>query len=57
VLAGEQDILIPTDLSHDLQSLVPGAEWRTVAGGHGCVWEHPDDINAAFLAFLQNRTS
>ncbi|MCU1474368.1 alpha/beta fold hydrolase [Amnibacterium sp.] len=57
VLAGEQDILIPTALSHDLHGLIPGAEWRTVAGGHGCVWEHPDAFNAAFLAFLSNRTS
>jgi pimeloyl-ACP methyl ester carboxylesterase len=54
VLAGEQDILIPTELSHDLARLVPGAEWRTVAGGHGCVWEHPDDFNAAFVQFLQS---
>jgi 3-oxoadipate enol-lactonase len=53
VLAGEQDILIPTALSHDLAELVPGAEWRTVAGGHGCVWEHPDDFNAAFVDFLR----
>ncbi len=52
VLAGEQDILIPTQLSHDLADLVPGAEWRTVKGGHGCVWEHPDDFNAAYLDFL-----
>jgi pimeloyl-ACP methyl ester carboxylesterase len=53
VLAGEQDILIPTALSHELAGLVPDAEWRTVAGGHGCVWEHPDDFNAAFLDFLR----
>jgi 3-oxoadipate enol-lactonase len=53
VLAGEQDILIPTALSHDLHELVPGSEWRTVAGGHGCVWEHPDDFNAAFIDFLR----
>jgi len=52
VLAGEQDILIPTALSSDLADLVPGAEFRTVAGGHGCIWEHPDDFNAAFVDFL-----
>jgi pimeloyl-ACP methyl ester carboxylesterase len=57
VLAGEQDVLIPTALSHDLHGLVPGAEWRTVAGGHGCLWEYPDDFNAAFLAFLQSRST
>ncbi|MGN6743490.1 MAG: alpha/beta fold hydrolase [Amnibacterium sp.] len=54
VFAGEQDILIPTRLSQDLAELVPGAEWRTVQGGHGCVWEHPDDFNAAFVSFLQS---
>lgn len=56
VLAGEQDILIPTALSRDLHELIPGSEWRTVAGGHGCVWEHPDDFNAAFLDFLQRHS-
>jgi 3-oxoadipate enol-lactonase len=52
VLAGEEDLLIPTALSHDLHALVPGSEWATTAGGHGCVWEHPDAFNAAFLQFL-----
>jgi 3-oxoadipate enol-lactonase len=54
VLAGEEDVLIPTALSHDLHELVPGSEWRTVAGGHGCVWEHPDDFNTAFVDFLRS---
>jgi 3-oxoadipate enol-lactonase len=52
VLAGEEDLLIPTALSHDLHELVPGSEWATTAGGHGCIWEHPDAFNAAFLRFL-----
>jgi 3-oxoadipate enol-lactonase len=52
VLAGEEDLLIPTALSHDLHELVPGSTWATTAGGHGCIWEHPDAFNAAFLQFL-----
>jgi 3-oxoadipate enol-lactonase len=53
VLAGEQDILIPVALSEDLHKGIPGAEWRTTPGGHGCVWEHPDPFNAAFVEFLR----
>ena len=52
VLAGEEDLLIPTALSHDLHELVPGSQWATTKGGHGCVWEHPDQFNAAFIQFL-----
>ena len=52
VLAGEDDILIPTALSHELHALIPGSQWRTTAGGHACLWEHPDAFNAAFLEFL-----
>ncbi len=57
VLAGEQDILIPTALSHDLHELIPNSQWRTVAGGHGCIWEHPDDFNAAFTDFLRRHSA
>ena len=52
VLAGEQDILIPTALSHDLHGLIPGSQWATVPGGHACLWEYPDAFNAAFIHFL-----
>jgi 3-oxoadipate enol-lactonase len=52
VLAGEQDILIPTALSRDLHELIPGSQWQTVPGGHACLWEYPDAFNAAFLDFL-----
>jgi 3-oxoadipate enol-lactonase len=33
---------------------VPGSQWATTAGGHGCVWEHPDDFNATFIRFLNS---
>lgn len=52
VLAGEQDILIPTDLSRELHSAIPGAIWRATPGGHACLWEYPDAFNAAVLEFL-----
>ncbi|CAN5131562.1 alpha/beta hydrolase [soil metagenome] len=53
VLAGDEDILIPTALSHDLHELIPGSVWRTTPGGHGCMWEHPDEFNSAFIGFLR----
>ena len=52
VLAGEQDLLIPTALSHDLHGMIPGSRWTTVAGGHACMWEYPDAFNTAFIHFL-----
>ena len=54
VLAGEEDILIPTYLSKELHALVPGSLYAQTRGGHGCMWEHPADFNEAFLTFLQN---
>ena len=52
VLAGDRDVLIPTALSHELHTLVPGSTWRTTPGGHACLWEHPDPFNSALLDFL-----
>jgi 3-oxoadipate enol-lactonase len=54
VLAGEEDILIPTRLSHALHELVPGSQWSTVPGGHACLWEHPEPFNQAVLEFLSS---
>lgn len=53
VLAGEEDILIPVELSKRLHELVPGAEWRTTPGGHGCMWEHPEQFNQQFISFIK----
>jgi 3-oxoadipate enol-lactonase len=52
VLAGDRDILIPVALSKRLHEAIPGAEWATTAGGHACVWEHPDDFNRCVIEFL-----
>ena len=54
VLAGEQDILIPTALSHELHELIPKSLWRTTPGGHGCMWEHPNEFNDALISFLRD---
>lgn len=54
VVAGEQDILIPTELSHELHRLIPGSMWRTTRGGHGCLWEYPGDFNSVVLDFLRS---
>jgi pimeloyl-ACP methyl ester carboxylesterase len=52
VLAGERDILIPVALSRQLHRGIPGAQWATTAGGHACIWEHPDEFNRCTLDFL-----
>jgi 3-oxoadipate enol-lactonase len=52
VLAGEEDILIPVVLSRRLAAGIPGAEFRTTAGGHACLWEHPKPFNDVVIEFL-----
>jgi len=27
--------------------------WRTTRGGHGCLWEFPDEFNKTVLDFLE----
>jgi len=54
VLAGEEDILIPVRLSKELQRAIPNAQWKTVPGGHACLWETPDPFNQAFLDFVRS---
>ena len=54
VLAGEEDILIPVRLSKNLQQAIPGAKWKTVPGGHACLWETPAPFNAAFIDFVRS---
>jgi pimeloyl-ACP methyl ester carboxylesterase len=56
VLAGEEDILIPTRLSRELHDLIPGSTWATTAGGHACLWEYPDEFNSRFVDFLRQHT-
>jgi 3-oxoadipate enol-lactonase len=53
VLAGEEDILIPVSLSRELHALIGGARWATTKGGHACLWESPDEFNAAILDFVK----
>ena len=53
VLAGEEDILIPTSLSHELYEAMPHSTWRTVKGGHGGVWEFPGFYNEAMVDFIE----
>jgi 3-oxoadipate enol-lactonase len=52
VLAGEEDILIPVSLSRRIHEGIPGSEWATTKGGHGCVWEHPAEFNRTYLDFV-----
>jgi 3-oxoadipate enol-lactonase len=52
VLAGEEDILIPVALSRRVHEGIPGSEWATTKGGHGCIWEHPAEFNRTYLDFV-----
>ncbi len=54
VLAGEEDILIPVSLSRKLHDLISHSNWKTVRGGHGCMWEFPDSFNQALVKFVQS---
>jgi 3-oxoadipate enol-lactonase len=53
ILAGEEDILIPVSLSRRIHDGIPGSEWATTKGGHGCVWEHPAQFNRTYLDFVR----
>lgn len=52
VMAGEEDILIPVELSRRLHTAIPRSEWRTTPGGHASVWEHPTPFNEAVIEFI-----
>lgn len=52
VIAGEQDILIPVELSRRLHQAIAGSEWQTTPGGHASIWEHPTPFNEAVIAFI-----
>jgi 3-oxoadipate enol-lactonase len=54
VLAGEQDILIPVVLSRRLHEGIPNSRWKTVSGGHGCMWEYPKEFNSAVIDFMNS---
>ena len=49
VVAGEEDILIPTSLSRELAGLIEGSVFRATKGGHACMWEFPEDFNRVCL--------
>jgi 3-oxoadipate enol-lactonase len=57
VLAGETDILIPVELSRQLYSLIPNAQWAVTKGGHACLWEYPDPFNRAVISFIASLSS
>jgi 3-oxoadipate enol-lactonase len=33
--------------------MVPGAKWKEIKGGHACMWECPEEFNAAFVSFIE----
>jgi 3-oxoadipate enol-lactonase len=57
VIAGEVDILIPVELSRRLHEGIAGSRFVTVAGGHACIWEHPDSFNEAVIAHVNSHAT
>jgi len=53
VLAGKVDILIPVVLSRDLAERIEGCQFLTTKGGHGCMWEFPNEFNKIVIDFLK----
>ena len=52
VLVGKDDILVPPRNSERLAKLIPGAQMKTLSGGHvGCI-EYPHEYNEAMIEFL-----
>ena len=51
-LIGEEDLIIYPKLSRRLHDELPRSTWMETRGGHACLWEYPDEFNAAVLAFL-----
>lgn len=56
VLASEENILVPRAQSEELAELIPNATYQELPGGHIGPMEHPDEYNAAILAFLRGET-
>ncbi len=52
VLAGEDDILIPMNLSKELHFLIKHSDFETSKGGHAFLWEFPEPFNNAVLRFI-----
>lgn len=56
ILTGEHDTLIPPDILRQVARLIPGSEFRLLAGvGHSAYCEDADTFNAVLGAFLSRR--
>jgi len=52
VSVGEEDTLLPPRFAREVAARIPGAEFRTLPGGHVYFWEFPAEFNAMCLEFL-----
>jgi pimeloyl-ACP methyl ester carboxylesterase len=52
VLAGEQEIQIPVELSRRLHEGLSNSTFTLVPGGHCCLWEHPEPFARAIIDFV-----
>lgn len=52
VCAGEEDILIPVQLSRELSEKIERSRFVTTKGGHACMWEFPKEFNHVLISFL-----
>lgn len=55
VVAGESDLLTPTDCAREIAGLVPGAQLHLLPRcGHMLTMEQPDAVNALLLGWLES---
>ncbi|MGB0910979.1 MAG: alpha/beta fold hydrolase [Nitrospirales bacterium] len=55
LLWGEEDRVFPAKVGHNLQKLLPQAQWHLIPkGGHFLQWEKPKQINLLIQEFLAN---
>src|ERR1043166_376795 len=56
VIHGDDDRIVPLAAAgHRTAKLIKGAQRVVIKGGPHCItWTHPDEVNAALLAFLKN---
>jgi pimeloyl-ACP methyl ester carboxylesterase len=50
---GDRDRLVPTSIAEEWQRALPGSRLVSLACGHVPMWEAPDELAQALLAFLE----
>lgn len=55
IISGEQDVLTPPKVHHEMAALIPGAVYHQIAGcGHLSPMERPDEVTRLMQDFLES---